>query len=355
MEEVFISYVSEIPLEGDSPKVFIKSDLQNNYTVKFYDNSNGELVVKNLKSNEFVIGERQWFTEWFIQVFRNDEDIPFYYEQYNANNKVVFIKMDAYALGDNIAWIPYVEEFRKKHNCTVICSTFYNDIFIKNYPNILFIQPNTKVHNVYAQYYIGASDSGNYKYSPVQSKKTKLQNVASSILGINYEEKKPDLSYEFKDTNSRFNRKYVCISEFASNEAKFWKEINGWQNVVDYLNYLGYVVVAISREKTNLKNVLDLTGDKDLKERMLDLYHCEFFIGVSSGLSWLAWSLNKKVIMISDGTPENHEFCNNCIRLCANNLDEVSFDNYENITNFEEVKKEIDNLIYEKSRQNENI
>ncbi len=45
------------------------------------------------------------------------------------------------------------------------------------------------------------------------------------------------------------------------------------------------------------------------------LQHCEFFIGVSSGLSWLAWALGKKVIMISGTTTEDNEFISNCKRI----------------------------------------
>jgi autotransporter strand-loop-strand O-heptosyltransferase len=43
------------------------------------------------------------------------------------------------------------------------------------------------------------------------------------------------------------------------------------------------------------------------------IHHSEFFIGLSSGLSWLAWALNKKVVMISNFTDDNHEF--ECIRI----------------------------------------
>ncbi len=142
MEEVFISYVSELPLQGDSPRVFIKNSEINSYTVKFFDSSNGEMVsIKKLKSNQMVFGDRQWFTDWLIEVYRNEEEKPFFVEKYDAKGKVVFIKMDAHALGDNIAWIPYVEEFRKKHDCIIICSTFYNDIFANHYKDIMFM-PN---------------------------------------------------------------------------------------------------------------------------------------------------------------------------------------------------------------------
>jgi autotransporter strand-loop-strand O-heptosyltransferase len=346
MEDVFVSYVSELPLEGDSPKIFIKSQEDSYYKVKFFDKSNGNLVSeKTLKSNQFVVGERQWFTDWLIEVYKNEDIKPFYSNSYNAEDKVVFIKMDAIALGDNIAWIPYVEEFRIKHNCKVICSTFYNDIFCNFYPEILFVQPNTKIHNVYAQYYIGASNDKNLKYSPVCVNETFLQNVACKILGLDFFEVRPKFEKNFKNTKSRIDGDYICISEFASNEIKFWKENDGWQKVVDYINSLGIKVVVISKEKTDLKNIIDLSGDFSLNERMLDLFHCKLFIGVSSGLSWLAWSLNKKVLMISDGTHKEHEFQENCSRLCANKLSEVNFENYKNITKFEEVKREINKIL----------
>jgi autotransporter strand-loop-strand O-heptosyltransferase len=38
----------------------------------------------------------------------------------------------------------------------------------------------------------------------------------------------------------------------------------------------------------------------------------EFYIGLSSGLSWLAWALGKKVVMIANFSEEWHEF--ECIR-----------------------------------------
>jgi autotransporter strand-loop-strand O-heptosyltransferase len=43
--------------------------------------------------------------------------------------------------------------------------------------------------------------------------------------------------------------------------------------------------------------------------------HSEFFIGLSSGLSWLAWGLGKEVVMISNFTQPDHEFTINCTRI----------------------------------------
>jgi autotransporter strand-loop-strand O-heptosyltransferase len=68
---------------------------------------------------------------------------------------------------------------------------------------------------------------------------------------------------------------------------------------------------------------IDKTGDIDIQERITDIVNCEFFIGLSSGLSWLAWALNKPVVMISGFSNPSSEFftpyrvfnenvCNSC-------------------------------------------
>ena len=49
------------------------------------------------------------------------------------------------------------------------------------------------------------------------------------------------------------------------------------------------------------------------------LYHAEFFIGLSSGLSWVNWALNKKTVMISGFSENDHEFTKNVTRV-SNNL-----------------------------------
>jgi autotransporter strand-loop-strand O-heptosyltransferase len=50
------------------------------------------------------------------------------------------------------------------------------------------------------------------------------------------------------------------------------------------------------------------------------LYHADLFIGLSSGLSWLNWALNKKTVMISNFTNEDHEFSSNTIRILNKNV-----------------------------------
>ena len=103
--------------------------------------------------------------------------------------------------------------------------------------------------------------------------------------------------------------------------------------------------MVISKEPTSLENVINLTGDSHILNRAQTLLDAEFFIGVSSGLSWLSWAVGTHVVMISDVTPINHEFQSNITRICANtNLEKVDY-NAEDITDFNTVLDVISNLI----------
>jgi autotransporter strand-loop-strand O-heptosyltransferase len=319
-----VSYVTTQPKFGDAPRVTINGDVEETYRVDFKDVDGGVLSSGVCKTNQTIIANiRQWYVKWHILVYDSNNNLV-YQDIFNPTGKTVFIKMDAFALGDNIAWIPYVEEFRKKHNCQVICSTFHNNLFIKTYSKILFVAPNTAIQNVYAQYYIGAMGEPNYIYAPFMSKKGNLQYLAAKTLGLNMGEIRPPLENGFKHLKSSTG-KYVTLSEFGSTSNKEWKAENGWQSVVDLLNSNGYQVVVISKEPTSLINVIDKTGDIPIEERISDIKGAQFHLGISSGLSWLAWSMGKKVVMISDVTPIWHEFNSNIIRFGGENLNEVNY------------------------------
>jgi autotransporter strand-loop-strand O-heptosyltransferase len=336
-----VSYVTTLPKEGNAPRVTITgSDIQT-YRVRFYEftTKNPQIISEGeCKTNQTILAKtKQWYTPWGIAVYDKDNRIVFT-DDFNLNGKVVFIKMDAYALGDTIAWIPYVEVFRKKHNCKVICSTFHNDILVKAYPMIMFAKPNTQIENIYAQYYIGASNDENPYYSPIKVNEYPLQDVASRILGLNPMEIRPDLGSQISHIPSRIEGEYVTLSEFGSAENKHWK--GDWQQVVNYFIERGIEVVIISKEKTSLTGVTDKSGDFPLIDRMIDLKHAKMHLGVSSGLSWLAWSVGTHVLMISDVTPNFHEFQSGVTRLNANNLDAVNY-LADSQTSIEEVLKKV--------------
>jgi hypothetical protein len=91
----------------------------------------------------------------------------------------VYIAFDSSSLGDTIAWMPYVEEFRKKHDCKMIVSTFKNFLFESEYPDIEFVEPGVVVPNVYGMYKLGWFYDANKE--PVLPNTIPLQQAATNI------------------------------------------------------------------------------------------------------------------------------------------------------------------------------
>jgi autotransporter strand-loop-strand O-heptosyltransferase len=267
-------------------------------------------------SNLYAIPNPRYYKDWLIKVTGDDNKIF----DMDIKNKNVLIQFDSSSLGDSLAWIPYVEEFRKKHDCKVYCSTFLNNLYEKEYPEVIFIEPGTAIDNLFATYKIGWFSGGNLKMpwggdrniQPNNYITIPLQQTITDILGLNYKEIKPKIT--IPNMKRPIEEKYVVIAEHSTANAKHWHYKNGWQTIVNYLNSMGLKVMVISKQGTTLQKIKNETGDQSLEKRINQIYHSEFMIGVGSGLSWLAWATGKKVVMISGFSKPFCEF-KDCIRI----------------------------------------
>ncbi len=302
-------------------RVEIKGKSKKKYKIEIINQSNNEVIYESeITNNMWSKTNKTYFIDSLIKVtdLNTNEVIE---HRYNAKDKKVYIHFASKALGDTIAWFPYAEEFRKKHQCELVVSTFHNKMFKENYPEIKFIEPGTTVNNLYAMYEVGwhyNEDGGiNYDRNPTDFRKIPLQGAAYGILGLEPKEVKPKLT--FKNTGSTVEGDYVIIAPHGSAHAKYWNHKGGWQTVIDYLNGKGYKVVMITKEPLGdewhdsklggtLTGVIDKTGDYPLSERANDMMNAKAFIGIGSGLSWLAWASKTPVVMISGFSEAYSEF-----------------------------------------------
>ena len=289
----------------DNPYLEIKGISDSNFKVRFSD-ENGNIAYENtIKSNNWVKLNRQYYTKWHVEVEQDGELI--YEEDLSLEGKRVYIAFESKSLGDTLAWIPYVYEFQRKHNCELIVSTFWNRLFDEA-PNVSFVEPGSVVPNLYALYRLG------YFYDlsklPVKPMTVPLQKVATLILGLKYEEIQPKLSYI--TTKPTYN-KYVTIATNSTAGMKFWGKPQ-WQETINWLVKEGYEVYNVSAEPNPFDNCIQITTPS-LESKMDWIAHSEFFIGLGSGLSWVAWALNKKVFMIANFSEDWAEFKHNCIKI----------------------------------------
>lgn len=291
----------------NNPFFEIKGTGVKQYKVQFYDN--GNLIYNTeLKPNMWTKLNRQYYTDWDIRVFDGDELIYNYTP--NFTNKRVFISFDSRSLGDSIAWIPYVLEFKKKHNCHVIVSTFWNKLFRHSYPELEFVEPGGTVHDLIAMYTIGWFYDTNKE--PELPNTIPLQKAITNIIGLDFNEIKPNI--DFVPSKRPFIEKYVTIANESTAGVKYWNNPNGWRELIDYLTSKGYKVINVSKESDRMDGVTKLK-DTSIESTMNCIHHSEFFIGLSSGLSWLSWAIGKHVVMISNFTEPDHEFTSNCTRI----------------------------------------
>jgi autotransporter strand-loop-strand O-heptosyltransferase len=298
--QIFQHFVKEPFLE-------IKGTGDKDYNVKFFDEEGICHYENTIKPNHWVKLNRSYYTKWRAVVTRDNEVI--YDNTMDLTNKRVYISFDSKSLGDSIAWIPYVLEFKKKHDCKVIVSTFWNHLFENEYPEIEFVVPGTTVHNLYAMYTIGWFY--NTDKEPVLPNTIPLQQTITNILGLEFKEIKPNIHNTIHPRP--YQKKYVTIATNSTAGCKFWTR-EGWQSLINYLHNLGYKVINVSKEDNPFENANKIKNTS-IHHTMNVIHHSEFFIGLSSGLSWLAWALGKQVVMISNFTNEEHEFMFNCTRI----------------------------------------
>ena len=157
-----------------------------------------------------------------------------------------------------------------------------------------------------------------------------LHRTAGYILGVDPRGGRPRL--ELPDESRPIEEPYVCIAVQSSTQCKYWNNPRGWLDLIKFLKRSGYRVICIDQKPVHGNGILwnqiphgaeDETGDRPLVERARWLRHAAAFIGVSSGLSWLAWAAGCPVVLISGFTHPTNEFetpyrvinwhaCNSC-------------------------------------------
>lgn len=315
-----IPYQDQIEINFiDGAFIEIKGNNTKEYLVKFIDSSNNTVIYStDLKTNNWAKTSRKWFTEWMIQV-EEKGSIPIEH-RWDPTGRRVYVSLESSSLGDTLAWLPYVDEFGKKWSCEMVCSTFWNSLFINEYPHIQFIMPGEVAHNIYAMYKIGwfyRDTEVNFDLNPLDFKLGPLQKTASDILGLDYREIKPLISISKKE-----RLKKVCLGINSTAQAKYWNNPIGWQEVTDWLLANGYEPIILSREEDGyMGNWYPIGATKfpagPIESVIDQLSECQAFIGISSGLTWLAWATDTPIVQISGFTEPFNEPNDGIVKISA--------------------------------------
>ena len=107
---------------------------QGEYRVKLIDRSACLTVYDAPASGVMVTSSKKYFVDFRIEVYEKDNLI--FAHDLDLKGKKVLIKFPTGILGDILAWFPYAEEFRKKHQCELYCAVAEDmaELFKAGYP-----------------------------------------------------------------------------------------------------------------------------------------------------------------------------------------------------------------------------
>ena len=285
---------------------------EGNFRIRISDADSEQIFFDKYVSGGRLISVEQIFIRWRIEVFRDGKLI--FTHTLDLEGQPVMLMFRFNALGDLIALLPYAREFKRRHRCKLsIClpNNTLSEFAAHLYPELP--QADAVTFETYATYY-PSMVLGYTPVAPINLRDMPMERMGGAFLGLNFLAPKPT----FKPTMPPVtNEPYVCIGVQASSTVKGWLYPNGWEVVVDYLKGLGYRVFCIDKNSVQTnggitirkpENAEDFTGDFTIMERANMLYHAEFFIGLGSGLSWVANAVGCPVVMICGFTTDWHEF-----------------------------------------------
>jgi autotransporter strand-loop-strand O-heptosyltransferase len=311
------------------------------WRVRLRDLDTGNTLFTSENQGAVVTSSKRYFVRFGIEVWDVDAAgaaTLLLSHEYDARDREVLIQFPVGTLGDIMAWFGYAARFGEIHGCRLTCalSGLIIPLLRDAYPAIRFVTheelAERKLHEAaYATYCIGLFfNDAEHIWQPTDFRHVGLHRTAGYILGVDPAEARPILA--LPDESRPIAEPFVCIGAQSSTQCKYWNNPYGWREVIAFLKARGFRVICIDQRPTHGTGIVwnqlphgaeDATGDRPLVERARWLRHAAAFVGLSSGLSWLAWAAGCPVVVISGFTHPTNEFdtpyriinwhaCNSC-------------------------------------------
>jgi len=328
-------------------------DTEKKRSIRIYDKGNNKEIQPKTELNRPIEINRSYYMDLLFLVDGEEGTDLFK----SPDKTSVLIGIHSKALGDQVAWVPICDLFQKKHNCKLIVACKFPELFQPFYSNIEFVRQYFKGENIpnpdekkiaLDRYILGYAVRG-YKnedgiyVSPVDCRTVGLQDVACHELGIEPQDLQPEFYSNIQ--NPIIKGKYIVLTTCAAGDFKFWHYKNGWKEIVKYFKKQGLKVVHIGKTPYKLKDTMRMTGNLEWNKLMNIIQHAQLFIGLSSGLSWLAWALGQKVVTINGISEDWAQFTHTKItnkKVCNGCWNDTSFVYENNNPNYCPRKKDFE-------------
>ena len=313
-----------------------RSEGQPSWKVRLRDLDSGNILFESENRGATVASAKRFFVRFKIEVHEGETLVVDH--EYDCRGREVIVQFPIGTLGDTMAWFPYAARFGEVHGCKLICamSGLIIPLLKDAYPAITFVTHEEMVEQklverAYATYSLGLFfDDKDSLWQPTDFRHVGLHKTAAYILGVDPKEQPPRI--HVPEDFRPIPEPYVCIAVQSSSGCKMWNNPTGWREVVAHIKASGYRVICIDQKPVHGSGLLfthiphgaeDETGDRPLVERARWLRHCSAYVGLSSGLAWLAWAAEAPSVMVSGFTHPTNEYetpyrvinwhtCNSC-------------------------------------------
>lgn len=297
------------------------------WTAEFWDGDDLIYSTEEMTQGYWYAPSRKWYTQWLVRILRNGE----YYKdlRWTLNDKEVLVQFDSSSLGDTLAWMGQMQRFKEQHGI--------KKLLVRTHKNWLFNAEAYREQGIeltqdWTQRAPNEMTVGVYYDEETTWKRNEhkydwrhvpLAKICTDRLGISYQEALPimNTAYLGSDSPEPGDNKHIVIATQSTAQAKYWNHPTGWQDLVNWHNNKGWSVKHASKEGSQLEGVEQLP--EELEAVAASMRNAEYFIGISSGLSWFAWALGVKCYIISGFTDpyvefedavyiNNHQVCHGC-------------------------------------------
>lgn len=278
----------------------------------------GEIIYRTpkLKEGHWYMPTQKWWTDWQVKYYRNGQ---FHHEEHlSLMDQEVLVNFSSSSLGDTLSWMGQMVRYKDIMGI--------KKLFVRTHKNWLFdrewykqkgieiiddwqakkqYQVNIGVFYKKEEPWLRNEHKNDWRHQP-------LGKIATDILGIDYIEERPQMAPQFLKARA-VKQKQIVIATASTAQAKYWNNPHGWQDLTQWHLDQGYKVLHASKEGGGPEGSEQLP--EALDEVAAEINSAHYFVGISSGLSWFAWALGARVVLISGFTPEWIEFEKDCLRI----------------------------------------
>ncbi|MBQ4152261.1 MAG: hypothetical protein II591_04365, partial [Schwartzia sp.] len=198
------------------------------FHVRIGDYDSEEILFEQDVSEVCLISWEKYYIRWSVEVFLDGKLVLAHV--FDPHNQRVHFDCSDAAMGDFLAFLPYIKKYREIYNADVTCS-------VPKYLSELALKLDTGLklsdkwdENLYAVYYMHMGF--NFPSAlPIPADSRPLTMYGQLLTGLSM----PELLRYIPTEERTIREPYVCIAVQASTPNKGWLWPQGWDILVDYL------------------------------------------------------------------------------------------------------------------------